>query len=421
MAAISRINSDAGTLTFSNTNSIALVTYGLTVGGYSNTTVSGIIASTSSLGSLTKDGVGTLLLDGENTYTGATNITAGIVQVQKSNALGNQTAGTTVLDGAAIQIKGSSLIIPEPITVFGTGISNGGVIRNFTGSSGTNSLSNTITLSSNARINVDAGTLSMTNATAAIAFGTYSLSAGVASNTNFNISGLLTGSGAFTKDNDGTIILSGANVGYSGAITVAKGVMNIQNSDALGTAAVATSVTSGAALQLQNNITVPEQNIYINGTGVTSDGAIRNMSGANALSGTVNLSSNARINVDAGTLSMTNATAAIAMGTSNINTGVATSTSLSVSGLITGSGTFTKDLTGIIYLSGANTGYSGAISVDNGVMNIQNGGALGDIAGVTSVSNGAALEIQGGITLTTETINVSSMGITSTTVGIRSI
>jgi autotransporter-associated beta strand protein len=406
LAAISRINSDAGTLTFSNTNSIGLATYGLTVGGFSNTTVTGVLASTSGSTSatLTKDGSGTLILNGENTYTGATSVTAGIVQVQKSNALGSQTAGTgsnntTVSDGAALQIMGTSLIIPEAITVFGTGISNGGVIRNFTGSTGTNSLSNTITLNSNARINVDAGTLSMTNATAAIAFGTYSLSAGVTSNTNFNISGLLTGSGELTKDNDGTITLSGANIGYSGAITVAKGVMNIQNSSALGTTDVATTVTSGAALQLQNNIIVPEQNIYINGTGVTSDGAIRNMSGANALSGTVNLSSNARINVDAGTLSMTNATAAIAMGSNNLNTGIAASTSLSLSGLITGSGSFTKDLTGTIIISGANTGYSGAITVSSGVMNIQNNDALGATGGGTTVANNAALQFQNGITV----------------------
>ena len=154
------------------------------------------------------------------------------------------------------------------------GLSSGGAIRNFTGSTGTNSLSNTVTLNSNARINVDAGTLSMTNATAAIALGNYTLNTGVASNTNFNISGLLTGSGALTKDNDGTITLSGANTGYSGAITVDRGVMNIQNANALGTTDVATTVTSGAALQLQNNITVPEQNIYINGTGVSLNGAI---------------------------------------------------------------------------------------------------------------------------------------------------
>ena len=427
LAAISRINSDAGTLAFSNTNSIALATYGLTMGGNGNNTVTGVLASTASsaTATLTKEGSGTLILNGANTYTGATNITAGIVQVQNNDALGSQTAGTgssntIVSDGAVIQIYGTNLTIPEAISIYGTGISSGGAIRNFTGSGGTNILSNTITLNSNARINVDASTLTMNNATAAIALGGYTLNTGVNTATNFNISGLLTGSGAFTKDSLGTITLSGTNTGYTGPITVAKGVMNIQNASALGSTDVSTTVVAGAALQLQNNITVAEQNIYINGTGVASDGAIRNISGANALSGTVNLSTSARINVDAGTLSMTNATAAIAMGSSNINTGIAASTSMSVSGLITGTGNFTKDSTGTIYLSGANTGYSGAIGIYKGVMNIQNNDALGTTTTGTTVSTGAALQLQNGITVAEALININGGGF-STDGAIRSI
>ena len=232
----SRINSDAGNfnLTTAATINTTASAYSLTFGGAYNTTASGIITGAASLN---KDGSGTLILNAANTYTGATNINTGIVQVQNNDALGSQNAGTgssntIVSDGAAIQIYGTSLTIPEAISIYGTGISSGGAIRNFTGSGGTNILSNTITLNSNARINVDASTLTMNNATAAIALGGYTLNTGVNTATNFNISGLLTGSGAFTKDSLGTITLSGTNTGYTGPITVAKGVMNIQNADA---------------------------------------------------------------------------------------------------------------------------------------------------------------------------------------------
>jgi len=382
-------------------------------------TASGVISGT---GSVTKDGASTLFFDAENTYTGATYITSGIVQVQKSNALGSLTAGTgssntTVSDGAVIQIFGTSINIPEAITVFGTGASNRGVIRNFTGSTGVNALTNTITLNSNARINVDAGTLSLTgtlNGTS-IAFGTYSLSAGVNTATSMGISGVLTGTGNLTKDSLGTLILSGSNTGYSGAITVYNGVMNIQNANALGTTDVATNVLSSAALQIQNNITVPEATINITGTGINSDGAIRNMSGTNALSGTISLTGISRINVDAGTLSMTGASngTAITLGSNNINTGVASGTSLYVSGAITGSGTLTKDITGTLYLSGTNTLYTGAISVFSGVMNIQNDNALGSSSVATTVTAGAALQIQNNITIPEQNIYINGGGVSS--------
>jgi autotransporter-associated beta strand protein len=378
----SRINVDAGTLTLTSTATINTTSnaYSLTLGGATNMTASGIISGT---GSLTKDGASTLFFDAENTYTGATYITSGIVQVQKSNALGSLNAGTgssntTVSDGAVIQIFGSSINIPEAITVFGTGVSNRGVIRNFTGSTGVNALTNTITLNSSARINVDAGTLSLTGTTngISIAFGTYSLSAGVNTATSMAISGVLTGTGNLTKDSLGTLILNGSNTGYAGAITVYNGVMNIQNGNALGTTDVATTVLNNAALQMQGGITVAEADINIIGTGISSDGVLRNISGNNTFSGTLNLTGGSRIYIDAGTLSMTSAGTSISMGTYTLTVGGPSTGIISVGGVVTsagsGAGALTKDgaSTSYLYLTGNNT-YTGNTVVSSGVLNIQ--------------------------------------------------
>ena len=68
----------AGTLTLSG--NIGGAGQNLTVGGAANTTISGVIGTTT--GSLTKDGAGTLTLSGANTYTGATTVSVGVLNIQ---------------------------------------------------------------------------------------------------------------------------------------------------------------------------------------------------------------------------------------------------------------------------------------------------------------------------------------------------
>ena len=79
-----RINSDSGTLTIGGTISNGSI--GLTFGGAGNITVNGVIGN--GAGTVTKDGAGTLTLTADNTYTGATTISDGIVAITHANALG---------------------------------------------------------------------------------------------------------------------------------------------------------------------------------------------------------------------------------------------------------------------------------------------------------------------------------------------
>ena len=98
MAAQSRINSDAGTLTLNNAIAVAGVAQNLVVGGAGNITISGAIATTT--GGVSKDGAGTLTLGGTNAYTGNTVVSTGTLNITGS-VTGNTTSSTLVLGGTA--------------------------------------------------------------------------------------------------------------------------------------------------------------------------------------------------------------------------------------------------------------------------------------------------------------------------------
>lgn len=59
-------------------------------------------------------------------------------------------------------------------------------------------------------------------------------------------------------------------------------------------------VASGGALKLAGNITASIQPLTLNGNGISSCGALRNISGTNSFGGLLPLGSNARINSDSG-------------------------------------------------------------------------------------------------------------------------
>jgi len=106
-----------------------------------------------------------------------------------------------------------------------------------------------------------------------------------------------------TKSGSGTQVFSGTST-YTGATTVSAGVLNIQNSAALGSTVGDTTVASGAALQIQGGISVGAEALTLNGTGVSSDGALRNMSGTNSYAGAITLGSASRINSDSNVLTL---------------------------------------------------------------------------------------------------------------------
>jgi len=110
----------------------------------------------SGTGSLTKTAAAILQLDGNNTYTGATDVSAGTLIANHNNALGTTAGATTVSSGATVRVAGG-LTIGEAFTVSGTGKTvsvDYGALHLI---SGTSSLSGAISLAADANVSVASG------------------------------------------------------------------------------------------------------------------------------------------------------------------------------------------------------------------------------------------------------------------------
>jgi autotransporter-associated beta strand protein len=212
-----------------------------------------------------------------------------------------------------------------------------------------------------------------------------------------------------TKSNTSTWTLSGANT-YSGVTAVSAGVLNLQHATAAGTTASGISVTAGAAVQLQGGIIIGAEALALNGTGISADGALRNISGNNTYGGLVTLGSVSRINSDSGTLTLDVAAGDAITGTFNLTFGGAGNIAVA-DPITTGTGTLSKDGAGTLTLTGANT-YTGVTTVNAGTLLVNSPGSLASGSAVT-VAGGAAL---GGTGTINGTVNAAA-GATITPAG----
>ena len=103
------------------------------IGGAGSGTLNGAISGSGD--NLTKVGASTITLSGNNTYSGSTTVSNGILSLGATTGLGN-TTGTTVANGAALDISFNSGTLgnTNSITINGTGISGAGALT-FTGTS----------------------------------------------------------------------------------------------------------------------------------------------------------------------------------------------------------------------------------------------------------------------------------------------
>jgi len=210
-----------------------------------------------------KYGVGTLVIGGNNTWQGPLYVLDGTVRLTHNNSAGTTAGGITVQNGAALELANSVTIGNEALSLVGTGISNGGALRNVAGNTSTYGGTNTIG-TGGARMNSDSGgSLTLANRIVTALFNDVT----IGGSGNTTISGVISGAGSLIKDGSGTLTLSGTSANtLSGDTMVNSGTLVISSMAANAIANAATlMVASDAKLELESGVNETVGVLYLGG------------------------------------------------------------------------------------------------------------------------------------------------------------
>lgn len=214
------------------------------------------------------------------------------------------------------------------------------------------------------------GTITLSGATP-----TFSVASGLTATVNSVLDDGLTGT---TKTGTGTLVLTGANTNLGGLL-VNAGAVNLQNGLALGTSGAGAVVASGAALELQNNITITGETLQLSGSGIGGAGALRNISGSNTFAGPITVSADSQIGATAGTLALS--------GNIDLDAATTANTTLTFNpaagSSITASGIISDSLNASFALNLAHIG-SGTVTLSNGANNYYGNTTIGTAGGTTT-------------------------------------
>ena len=278
--------------TTSNGNGTDLIVYG----GLLDKALSFAQADPSS--NLVKLGNGTMVLAGENTYSGTTTIQGGILQIGAGGTTGNLST-SNIVDNAALAFNTSNN------RTYGVQISGTGSVSQI----GTDTLilsgNNTYTGSTTIQGGIlqigaggTTGNLTTSNIVdnAALVFNT-------SNNRTYGVQ--ISGTGSVTQIGTDNVTLSNANT-YTGITSITSGQIIATNANALGSSSAGTVIDSGG-LVVTGSLVVAEP-LSIKGTGVNGNGAVISTGGSNTLSGDITLQAASTINsVSGSSLNITGA------------------------------------------------------------------------------------------------------------------
>ncbi|MBM3860783.1 MAG: PEP-CTERM sorting domain-containing protein [Verrucomicrobia bacterium] len=274
---------------------------------------------------LIKLGANALTIANANTHAGGAMLVAGSIRIGHNDAFGTGTltlaGGTLTSDGTATRIIANPLQLDGNIQLSDS-INIGWLV--FTGS---------VTLTGDRTITVV---------------------------TNAAFTGVVSGDYNLIKTGSGALILSNANT-YTGNTTINAGLIRAANNDALGASGTITLNGSGAKLELADGITI-SQPLIISNTGNDKTLRLQNGATTGAYAGDITINET---------------------GTDNFDVTVFSGGTLTISGLIGGTGTagLTKGEAGTLILTATNT-YTGRTLINRGTLIISvltNAGAASSI------------------------------------------
>lgn len=377
--------------------------------------VSAVLAGTGV--TLAKNGTGVLYLSGANTYSGATSVNNGILEIRSAGGLGGANSGTTVSAGAALNVfqgSGGITVANEALALSGAGFNNAdGALRN---TGGNNAWNGAISLGAGARINADttgsSGSLTIggniTGGNNVLFLGAMG---GTSGNTggNITINGIISGDGStqdgtitsIYKDGAGALTLGGAN-SYTGDTRIAVGNLTVASGGTLGNGTSDVYIAGGGSLAVNTNVTIASVREWANndsGTISIGSGATLTVNGAdkgtmyqNSISGAGGLTmagSGDSILSLFGTQGYTGATT---VSGGKLSTGVA----LASSGVTVSGGTFETSAADIL-------GDTASVTVNSGTYKLGADDTIGALSGT-----GGAIDLGGNRLTTTIASGTSS-------------